>query len=89
MKLWATDLDLRAPFEKWSFPASRLACHWLAYYDYDTDKLCVHNQDSFIQYTRDRENGTILHTEQNTMWVPSESAVPIQAVTNDGTQMWT
>jgi hypothetical protein len=89
MMLWAIDLDLRAPLREWSFPASCLARHWPAYYDYDTNKLYVHNQDSFIKYTRDQENGTIFHTEQNTTWVPLESAVPIQVVTNNGAQMWT
>eukprot|EP00957_Ditylum_brightwellii_P182775 13921651-Ditylum_brightwellii.AAC.1 len=37
---------------------------------------------------RDQGNGMIFHTEHNTMWVPLESAVPIQVVTNDGARTW-
>eukprot|EP00957_Ditylum_brightwellii_P054814 4154178-Ditylum_brightwellii.AAC.1 len=52
MALWAREFDLKVPLKEWYFPVSCLSRHWPTYYDYATDKLYVHHQDTFLQYTK-------------------------------------
>eukprot|EP00957_Ditylum_brightwellii_P177807 13544064-Ditylum_brightwellii.AAC.1 len=77
MALWAKEYDLKVQLKEWYFPASRISRHWPMYYDYDMDKLYVHNQDSFLHYNRNQEEG-IFHSEQDSEWMPTGSAVPLQ-----------
>jgi hypothetical protein len=88
MVLWATEYNLKVPLKEWYFPSSRLSQHWPSYYDYATDKLYIHHQDTFLQYTRNQEEG-IFHYEQDSEWIPTESAVPLQVNTYDGAKSWT
>ena len=85
MALWAIDCDLRVPLKEWYFPASQLLRHWPTYYEYTTDNLYVHHQDTFLQYTRDQEKG-IFHSESESTWTPTAPAVPIKVNTMDGTK---
>eukprot|EP00957_Ditylum_brightwellii_P146841 11178517-Ditylum_brightwellii.AAC.1 len=57
MALWAREYDLKVSLKEWYFPASRLSRHWSMYYDCATDKLYAHNQDLFLQYARNQEEG--------------------------------
>ena len=88
MALWAIECDLRVLLKEWYFPASQLLRHWPTYYEYATDNLYVHHQDTFLQYTRDQEKG-IFHSEREFTWTPTVSAVPIKVNTMDGTKTWT
>eukprot|EP00957_Ditylum_brightwellii_P091579 6973076-Ditylum_brightwellii.AAC.1 len=77
MALWAKEYDLKVLLKERYFPVSRLSRNWPIYYDYATDKLYIHNQDSFLQYARNQEEG-IFHSEQDSGWTPRDSAVPLQ-----------
>eukprot|EP00957_Ditylum_brightwellii_P031265 2370038-Ditylum_brightwellii.AAC.1 len=77
MALWAKECDLKVLLKEWYFPASRLSRHWPTYYDYATDSLYVHHKDTFLQYTRNQEEG-IFHSEQDSQWIPTKSAVPLK-----------
>eukprot|EP00957_Ditylum_brightwellii_P088562 6745498-Ditylum_brightwellii.AAC.1 len=77
MALWAMEYNLKVPLKEWYFPASRLSQHWPTYYDYATDNLYVHHQDTFLQYTRNQEEG-IFRSEQGSKWIPTKSAVPLK-----------
>eukprot|EP00957_Ditylum_brightwellii_P027874 2106186-Ditylum_brightwellii.AAC.1 len=88
MALWVIECDLKVPLKEWYFPASRLSKHWPIYYDYATDSLYVHHQDTLLHYTRDQEKG-IFHLERESAWIPTASAVPIKVNTMDGTKTWT
>eukprot|EP00957_Ditylum_brightwellii_P176823 13468909-Ditylum_brightwellii.AAC.1 len=77
MALWATECDLKVPLKEWYSPASQLSIHWPIYYDYATNNLYVHHQDTFLQYTRDQEKA-IFHSERASAWIPTASAVPIK-----------
>ena len=88
MALWAKEYDLKVPLKEWHFPASRLSRHWLTYYDYATDNLYVHHQDTFLQYTRNQEEG-IFHSDQDFEWTPTDSAVPLKVNTYGGAKSWT
>ena len=48
----------------------------------------MHHQDTFLQYARDQEKG-IFHSERESTWIPTASAVPIKVNTMDGTKTWT
>eukprot|EP00957_Ditylum_brightwellii_P151862 11564128-Ditylum_brightwellii.AAC.1 len=77
MALWAKEYDLKVLLKEWYFPASRLSRHWQTYYHYAMDNLYVYDQDIFLQYTRNQEEG-IFHSEQESEWIPADSAVPLQ-----------
>eukprot|EP00957_Ditylum_brightwellii_P124893 9520928-Ditylum_brightwellii.AAC.1 len=87
MALWATEYNLKVPLKEWYFPASQLSRHWHTYYDYATDSLYVHHQDTFVQYTRNQEE-EIFHSEQDFLRIPIKSAVPLKVNTSDGTKAW-
>eukprot|EP00957_Ditylum_brightwellii_P032780 2485296-Ditylum_brightwellii.AAC.1 len=75
MALLAKEYDLKVPLKEWYFPAFRLSRPWPIYYDYATYKLYVHNQESFLQYKRNQEEG-IFYSEQDSECMPTDSAVP-------------
>eukprot|EP00957_Ditylum_brightwellii_P186329 14186551-Ditylum_brightwellii.AAC.1 len=77
MELWAKECNLKVPLKEWHFPASNLSRRWPTYYDYATDNLYVHHHDTFLQYTRNHKEG-VFHSEQDSSWIPTESAVPIK-----------
>eukprot|EP00957_Ditylum_brightwellii_P095719 7293071-Ditylum_brightwellii.AAC.1 len=77
MALWDKEHDLKVPLKEWQFTASRLSRHWPTYYDYATDKLYIHHQDTFLQYTKNQEEG-IFHSERDSKWTPTDSAAPLQ-----------
>eukprot|EP00957_Ditylum_brightwellii_P166888 12702450-Ditylum_brightwellii.AAC.1 len=77
MALWAKECDLKVPLKEWYFPASKLSRHWPVYYGYAMDKLYVYYQDTFLQYTRNQDEG-IFHSEQDSEWMPTDSVVPLQ-----------
>lgn len=85
--MWAKECNLKVPLKEWYFLASNLSQHWPTYYDYATDNLYVHHHDTFLQYTRNQEKG-IFHSERDSSWTPTESAVPIKVNTFDGTKTW-
>eukprot|EP00957_Ditylum_brightwellii_P185133 14098379-Ditylum_brightwellii.AAC.1 len=87
MALCAKECNLKVPLKEWYFPASNLSRHWPIYYDYATDNLHVHHRATFLQHTRNQEKG-IFHSEQDSLWIPTESAVPINMNTFDGTKIW-
>ena len=41
-----------------------------------------------LQYTRNQEEG-IFHSEQDSEWIPTDSAVPLEVNTYDGAKSWT
>eukprot|EP00957_Ditylum_brightwellii_P129235 9857865-Ditylum_brightwellii.AAC.1 len=88
MALWAKEYDLKVPLKEWHFPASRLSRNWPLYYDYATDNLYVHHQDSFLQYTRNQEEG-IFYSDRDSEWTPTDSTVPLQVNAYDGANSWT
>eukprot|EP00957_Ditylum_brightwellii_P168409 12818968-Ditylum_brightwellii.AAC.1 len=64
MALWAYEYDLKVPLKEWYFPVSCLSQHWPTYYDYATDNLYVHHQDTFynILGTKKKEYSTLNKT---------------------------
>eukprot|EP00957_Ditylum_brightwellii_P078563 5973427-Ditylum_brightwellii.AAC.1 len=88
MALWAKEYDLKVSLKEWYFPPSRLLRYWAMYYDCATEKLYVHNQDSFLRCNRNQEEG-IFYSEQDSEWMPTDSVVPLQVVTSDSAKTWT
>eukprot|EP00957_Ditylum_brightwellii_P198400 15118908-Ditylum_brightwellii.AAC.1 len=87
MTLWARECNLKVPLKEWYFPASCLSQHWPTCYDYATDNLYIHHEDTFLQYTQNQEEG-IFHSERESTWIPTKSVVSLKVNTADGTRTW-
>eukprot|EP00957_Ditylum_brightwellii_P175789 13385780-Ditylum_brightwellii.AAC.1 len=86
MTIWASDLKLKAPLDKWYTYGDAQERIWPSYYDFIDGHLYVKALEKHIKYSKSSKNDFI--NSEYVPWKPTESPAPFYIKTTDAVELW-